>query len=202
MNFLGHLLLSGDDEEIILGNFIGDSVKGREYKKYPEGVQTGLLLHRAIDSFTDNHEIVKSGKSKFRELYGKHSGILTDIFYDHFLSINWNSFSNLPKSEFIRNSYILLLKNYRIMPGEVKLYLPFMIVNNWLAKYEHIDGITQVLRGMSLRTSLPDLTDSCMHIFKNYYNELNSEFNSFFPEIIEHVKIRKEEIIANYRDAI
>ena len=33
MNFLAHIYLSGENEEVLLGNFIADSVKGADFNK-------------------------------------------------------------------------------------------------------------------------------------------------------------------------
>lgn len=49
MNVLAHIYLSGDSEKIIIGNYIGDYVKGRDYLKYPEAIRKGIILHRHID---------------------------------------------------------------------------------------------------------------------------------------------------------
>jgi hypothetical protein len=53
MNFLAHIYLSGESDEIKVGNFIGDYVKGKNWEKYPERSSEAFLLHRKIDSFTD-----------------------------------------------------------------------------------------------------------------------------------------------------
>jgi acyl carrier protein phosphodiesterase len=63
MNVLAHIYLSGDSEQIIIGNYIGDYVKGREYLKYPELIRKGIILHRHIDAFTDNHPVVHEARS-------------------------------------------------------------------------------------------------------------------------------------------
>ena len=39
MNFLAHLYLSGTNEKILVGNFIGDYVKGRKYEIYEKAIQ-------------------------------------------------------------------------------------------------------------------------------------------------------------------
>ena len=96
MNFLAHIYLSGTDEKILVGNFMGDYVKGRDYLKYPEDIRKGLLLHRQIDFYTDNHPIVKNSKKRIESVYRKYSGIIIDIFYDYFLATNWPDYSITP----------------------------------------------------------------------------------------------------------
>ena len=92
MNFLAHIYLSGDSRELLIGNFIGDYVKGKDYEKYPPAIQDGILLHRKIDWFTDDHSITKKAKKLVRGQYGLYAGIVIDIFYDHYLSANWDQY--------------------------------------------------------------------------------------------------------------
>ena len=57
MNFLAHSYLSGSDQKILVGNFIGDFVKGKQYENYDDSIQKGIILHREIDYYTDKHEV-------------------------------------------------------------------------------------------------------------------------------------------------
>src|SRR5436190_842749 len=88
MNFLAHLYLSGDDADVMTGNFIGDFVRGRNLaEQFGEKIARGIELHRAIDAFTDHHSVVKQSKTRLRPKYGHYSGVIVDIFYDHFLAL-------------------------------------------------------------------------------------------------------------------
>ena len=101
MNFLAHTYLSGCNEEIIVGNFMGDYVKGSRYMDFPEMVKKGILIHRDIDTFTDMHLITRRSKQMVAAKYSKYAGIIIDIFYDHFLASLWDDYSNLPLSDFV-----------------------------------------------------------------------------------------------------
>jgi acyl carrier protein phosphodiesterase len=71
MNYLAHFYLSGENENILLGNYIGDSVKGKDYLKYPAEIAKGILLHREIDTFTDKNEIFRITTSRLQPRYKK-----------------------------------------------------------------------------------------------------------------------------------
>ena len=96
MNFLAHLYLSGDNEDLIIGNFIADMVKGRQIENFQEEVVKGIELHRKIDYFTDNHAIVDQSKRRLRNKYRLYSGVIVDMFYDHYLAANWSEYSRIP----------------------------------------------------------------------------------------------------------
>lgn len=187
MNFLAHLFLSGDSEKIMIGNFIGDYVKGKNYEKYAEEIKYGILLHRKIDAFTDSNPIVRLSKNLFAKKFHKYAGVLTDIIYDHFLSSQWKNFSNVPFHNFVNHAYEILLNNYNTLPIRVKQFIPYFVIHNWLEAYSTIDGLEKVLNRMSERTSLPKETEYAIDVLKYNYLKLQKEFNDFFPSLIDYV---------------
>src|SRR5690554_279161 len=102
MNFLAHLYLSGNDEKLLTGNFIGDYVKGKNFLKYPGRIREGIILHRRIDTFTDNHDQFREVKKLFRSEFGLYSGVITDLVFDHMLASRWASYSEETLKQFAR----------------------------------------------------------------------------------------------------
>ncbi len=187
MNFLAHLYLSGDDKDIMIGNFIADSVKGKAYLKYRNGIQHGILLHRKIDELTDNHRITKDLSNLFKSHFHRYSGIIIDVFYDHFLCKNWDNYSEISLKSFIKKSHGILLKNIRVLPPQVQGFLPIMIAKNRLYSYSKIEGLKDALERMAQYTSLPEGSDFAIATLKNNYEYFNQQFLIFFDEMIESV---------------
>lgn len=187
MNYLAHVFLSGNNEEVVIGNFIGDYVKGKHFKKYSESVRKGILLHRGIDLFTDRNKTVKKSKSLLKKKYGKYSGIIIDIFYDHFLAKNWHKFSSQSLKNFTQNLHKILNKYFEILPEEVKKFVPSFINKDWIQTYKSIEGIEKVLIRMSSVTTLPDETDYAINVLRDNYNEIEDDFLNYFPELTEYV---------------
>lgn len=184
MNFLAHIYLSGDKEEVIIGNFIADGIKGKKYQKYPPEIQKGILLHRGIDSFTDQHPIVKKSTARLHKNYGHYSGVIVDILYDHFLAKNWEDYHHLPLHEFVENFYQLLRINFDILPARIKQMMPYMVADNWLVSYATIPGISKILTQMNRRTKYISKMNLAVSELEEYYTEFEEEFTSFFAEII------------------
>ena len=187
MNFLAHLYLSGDNVHVRLGNFIGDHVKGKAFTHYPPDVHKGILMHRAIDSFTDNHLATAESKRLLRSGYGKYAGVVVDVFYDHLLASNWSNFSPFPLRGFTRGFYYQMVQNYRLLPVEVKRFLPFLIQSNRLYSYRTTEGLQRALEIMSSVTSLPSETLYSMAVLNQYYADFESHFCAMFPEMIRFV---------------
>ena len=184
MNFLAHIYLSFDDPQIALGNFMADSIRGRDYRHYPEGMQKGVLLHRAIDTFTDSHPITRQSSKRLHRRYRHYSMVIVDIYYDHFLARNWHAYSNTPLEEFTENFYSLLEENLEAMPETVQHMAPYMIADNWLLSYRELEGIHKVLKGLNRRTGLKSGMDQAVAELEAFYSEFEAEFTAFFDELI------------------
>ena len=188
MNFLAHIYLSGEEEEIKIGNFIGDYIKGSAFHIYPDKIKEGILLHRFIDTFTDKNKFTLEAKAPFTPKYRKYSGIVIDIIYDHFLASNWEKYSNIPLKDFVDDFHNLLIKNNDMLPMEVQKFIPKLIANNRLYSYKDIDGIRSVLSTMAKYTSLPDHSEFAITVMEENYNMLQENFFSFFSDIKYYIK--------------
>lgn len=187
MNFLAHQYLSGNSEKIKIGNFIGDYVKGKKYQNYQQEIQEGIILHRNIDYFTDRHPVVLNSSKKLKEGYGKYSGVVLDLIFDHFLAKNWNTYHESSITEFVTRTHEILIKNYLVLPNKVKLFLPFIIQSRRLETYAEINGLRTALEIMSRRTSLPDKTNFAIDCLLNNYSEFKGEFELFMRDILVYV---------------
>lgn len=184
MNFLAHLYLSGDNPEIMLGNFIGDFVKGRNaLEQFGPQIVRGIELHRAIDEFTDTHPVVMSSKNRLRPKYRHYSGVIVDIFYDHFLASNWNNYHPDLLPDFAERAYSILHSYDPILPADVKYMMPYMIRGNWLVNYSKLEGIQRALSGMARRTPYESKMEEAVADLENHYEEFNNEFTEFFPQL-------------------
>mgnify|MGYP000064800910 CR=1 FL=1 len=188
MNFLAHIYLSGNDDYLKIGNFIADSIRGNKYVNYPIEIQKGIILHRYIDTFTDKHPIVKQSKRRLYENYGHYSGVIVDIFYDHFLAKNWLEYSNIPLDTYVSQFYSLLKLNFNSLPENVKYMYPYMTRDNWLLSYATVDGITKVLEGMNRRTKNKSKMNLAVSELQEYYTEFEHEFTLFFKELELYVQ--------------
>lgn len=194
MNFLAHIYLSGSNDQVRIGNFMADSIKGKKYKKYPEQIQKGIILHRAIDFYTDTHPVFKQSSHRLFDRYSHYSGIIMDIFYDHFLAANWAEYCKIPLEAYSLNFYNLLKNNFDILPAKVQSFLPYMIEDNWLLSYAEIEGIEKVLSGMNRRVGRNSKMNLATFELKKYYEIFESEFRTFFPDIIEFSRNKLQEI--------
>lgn len=188
MNFLAHLYLSKDNKNVLIGNFIADAVKGKQYLEYPLEVQYGIQLHRAIDSFTDTHPIVKTSMRRLNPRYKHYDGVIIDILYDHFLAKNWCYYSDIPLDLYAAEVYAFLDSRKSDLPEKIQYMLPYMIEYNWLVAYASVDGIANVLKGMNRRTNGISKMDRAAEDLVNNYKELEEDFTLYFKELEDYSK--------------
>jgi len=183
MNFLAHAYLSGNNESIIVGNFIADHVKGKVIGKYAEGIRKGIILHRRIDGFTDSHPTVKQSTARLKHKYGKYSGVIIDMYYDHFLARNWNNYCDQPLKQFTSGIYKVMMKHFLILPPKTRKILPFMMTNDWMAAYAYLEGLNLALTGMSRRTNFNSGMEHAVDALKADYELFLKEFREFFDDL-------------------
>ncbi len=187
MNFLAHAYLSGDSKDIVIGNFIADAVKGKNYNNYRQGIIDGILLHRKIDSFTDQHPIVSRTKIRLRPHFGKYSSVVSDLYYDHFLALYWSDYSTKPLKDFTLSIYNIIQTEIEIMPEEVKYFFPYMVKNDWLFQYQTFYGMQRAFEGMSRRAKFDSKMENGVEVLKNEYDFFEQDFRQFFPELKKFV---------------
>lgn len=188
MNFLAHLYLSGDRPGVMVGNFIGDFVKGRHVRgRFEPDLARGIELHRAIDEFTDGHPVVARSKKRLRPSFRHYSPVVADMFYDHFLAANWSDFHPRPLPEFAAGVYDLLKSYHEVLPPRVQSMLPYMVKGNWLVSYAEPAGIQRALSGMAARTPYESGMEKAGAALQADYPDFKNEFMEFFPEIETYV---------------
>ncbi len=190
MNYLGHAYLSFGNPDILAGNMIGDFVKGKiAVSKYPEGMQKGIMLHRAIDSFADSHPATLRAKLLFREDYGLYSGAILDTLYDHFLASDPKYFgSTSDLMNFSKKTYESLEMYMPYFPDKFKAMLPYMKEQNWLFNYKSLKGIERSLYGLERRAKYIPPIGKAYTIFISGYYHLNQCYYDFIHDMVKFVR--------------
>ena len=120
--------------------------------------------------------------------YGRYAGIVSDIFFDHFLASNWHEYSAFTLRQFSRHAHRVFLSNFALLPFRVKQFLPFLIQHKRLESYAQRETMFHVLEIMSRRTSLPENSHWALEILNREYGQFETLFRSFFDEMIGFVE--------------
>lgn len=183
LNYLAHIYLSGTNPQIQIGNFIGDFVKVNAHSKYPEGIASGILFHRKIDHFTDKHPATRQLKELLQPQFGRYSGIIADMYFDYFLAVHFNEYSDKSLRWFTIRFYLYLLIYYRHLPKKVKNFVFHFIFSDRLSQYATIEGLRSSLEIMSYRRIPSRNIDVIISFLKDNYKQIESIFNDFFSSV-------------------
>lgn len=192
MNFLAHFYLSGNNESLIVGNFLGDYLKNPQVALLPEAIRQGVWLHRHIDSYTDQHPAVRKSAVLLRQAHGRYAPVILDVIYDYVLAKNWDKYSEDSLGNFTAGIYKVLKKHQYLMPDFLKQNLPHMIADDWLVRYGTKEGLRFTFSRMKLRSSNPHFFENAVESMQLHYAQIENDFNTFFPEAILKFKDWKQ----------
>ena len=192
MNWLAHLFLSPpDDPEFRLGNWLADFVKGNARRALSESFQRGVRCHQAIDAFTDFHPVVFRSRARIAAQHGHFSGILIDVFYDHFLACNWGAFSAISLDAFVDEIHADATRHLAALPDAARTAVMRIIAEDRLRSYREIAGIAAALSRLSIylstRLRRPVDLESATAELVAHHPELEADFLEFFPLLCAHI---------------
>lgn len=198
MNHLAHFVLSGDDDDLAIGNFVADFITNRQLPDFTEGVQRGIHLHRAIDAFTDAHPVVKQSTKRLHPFHHKYSPVIVDVYYDFLLAKNWekcqatdplvaSSLARDSLSVYVEKTYNLLTNRAKEMPERLQMFLPRMIADDFLMKPTTFEGLNKSFARIEKATHFPSNFSNAAGHLEAFLNEFDAEFCQFFPDLQNHV---------------
>lgn len=183
MNFLAHIYLSGDSDLIKIGNFMADGVRGNKYLELHSEIQKGIILHQTIDTITDAHPIFRQSTKRLHANYHHFSGVIVDVFYDHFLAKNWDLYSDEKLENYVANFYDSLGTHHDLLTEKAQMMKPYMIQQNWLLSYQTIDGIEKILSQMDNRIKRESNMRFSVQELRLFYKEFEDDFTIFFDDL-------------------
>lgn len=191
MNYLAHVFLSDHTPEGVVGALLGDFVKGAVGAPYSAPVREAILLHRAIDRYTDAHASVRASCALVSPERRRFAGIMVDVFYDHFLARHWSRYGAVPLKNFSREVYTILLHHRAGFPERLQRLLPYMIADDWLGSYRELWAIDAALNGIARRFKRFPRAQQLMAAVEELeqnYSRFEDHFLAFFPELRRYVQ--------------
>jgi len=174
------MLLSGADDQILVGNFMGDFVKGPLLDRFPERIRQGVALHRRIDSFASRSDLFQCSRRRLDPHYGLYRGVLVDLFYDHFLVTGWEDWTEEPFEQYLARTRAIIEQNLSELPERLQPLVP-VIFEELLPSYGELSGIGTALARMSRRVTRPNPLEGGEEELLRHYDGLRADFCSFMP---------------------
>ncbi len=173
MNYLAHLYLSGNVEDIVIGNFIGDAVRGDQYKRLKP---------------------VRRVKKRMWHVFGRYSSVVADVFLDHFLARDWETYHPQSLEAYADSVEAMLRPRLAEFPERSRRFFDYMIQNQVLLGYASIIGTGKVLTQMAQRARFESHMEHGAAELSRCYEAYRQDFRAFFPELCAFVQTRQVEI--------
>lgn len=185
LNYLAHLYLADLKGDSLIGQFLGDFVKGTRLHHYGEELQAAIMFHRKIDSFSDAHPVIQACRNRFNPPWRRFAGVIVDVCYDHFLVRDWKTYSDEPLNVFSNRIYGRLQHDSRHLAGQSALVLSRMVSHDWFGSYYHLEKVGLALDRIAGRLTRGALFKGSLTEVKSHYHDLRKDFQRFFPDLIE-----------------
>jgi acyl carrier protein phosphodiesterase len=192
MNWIAHLYLSEPNRQFRVGNLLPDLASARQLAVLGEPFQRGIRCHREIDRFTDSHPRFRSCVSRFPAPFRRYGGILTDVYFDHFLARDWSRYYSRSLPEFLIEAYRDIESCLPEIPFQAACALSRMLEEGWLGSYHQISGISGILKRISCRLQRPFDLSASVPIFVEQESAFSEDFRAFFPELVDHLRLPQE----------
>ena len=186
MNWLAHILLSENNIQFQLGNYLADPLKGRVWPNATQDLIKGMSVHKIIDTYTDKHPIFIKSKNRLK----KHAllrGIIIDITYDYLLTKNWDKFCNISKIDFTNEFNEKAKKQNDLLSLQANTSLNRFLKADMLNRYQNLEDLSLAFSKLDERLSprllKRDTASSYNELIKNNINDLEKDFLIFFPEL-------------------
>ncbi len=186
MNYLAHAFFAAPDPAAIAGSLIADFARGLDLATLPMGVRDGVIEHRRVDAFTDDHPIVRASRARFEPPLRRFSGIVLDVLFDHFLAMGFHRYSDEPLTAFTASVYAALDSHVEHLPPRLLQVRGSMVQHDWLASYADPRSVERALEGISkrMRHANPLADRSSFEAIRARQDDLQRDFDAFFPTLL------------------
>lgn len=189
MNHLAHLYLADLTGTSLAGSLLGDIVRGPLQGRYAPEIEHGIRLHRRVDSYTDGHPIVRFARTRLLPPYRRYAGILLDVLFDHYLTLDWPRHSSKPLSAFVADVQQRLTREaLRVGNPGLVLRVSYLRSRKLLLSYHSLEGVERALQGLAARLSRANPLASGVDALRPRYRDLQEDFRAFFPQLVGHAQ--------------
>ncbi|WP_299201107.1 ACP phosphodiesterase [uncultured Amphritea sp.] len=183
MNFFAHLVLADATVESRVGNLLGDFARGVDQQALPADVLQGLINHRRVDQFTDQHPLVRQMKPHFSQQRRRFAGIALDVLFDHYLLNHWQQFSSQPKDQVIEAFYGDLMAGQPLMPQRMQRVTRRIVESDWFGSYESLEGVVYALDRIAGRIRFNNEFQGVGEELALHYPRFEAGFQLFFTDL-------------------
>jgi acyl carrier protein phosphodiesterase len=197
LNYLAHLYLAQRNPHSLVGNLMGDFLRGVKVKDLPQRIACGVHNHLAVDRYTDSHTCLKPLKAMFSAQRRRFAPIIIDVVFDHFLIKHWRDYSQESLADFTDYCYWSFTELRNEMPAAMQQKVAWIIHYDLLNSYARLPGVGNALNGISRRIRFENQLAGAVDEVTRHYEALEKGFREFFPTLCDYIRELEVEATSN-----
>ncbi|MBM3186916.1 MAG: acyl carrier protein phosphodiesterase [Bacteroidetes bacterium] len=173
----------------MLANLFGDFVKGSNFHYFSSKIREGIVLHRAIDTFIDQHKDVLDLKLMLYQDLPKVAGVAVDLFFDHLLAKTWQMHHVQEYQTFLNDFYHHNSEIENDLTSDFKQFITIFRERKWLDHYPTVFGLAKSCEGVSKRISFENKLAEAPDTFYKREKEIEAVFQQYMEDAKNHFSV-------------
>lgn len=199
MNFLAHSLLAFGDDDLLVGQFAGDFVRGADLSAHSAGIANGIRLHRHVDAFTDRHDSLRELRALFPNRLRRFSGIAIDVAADYHLARNWSHHAqDLDVDSLESHGHTVdsaLASRRDVLPAGLKRLADVMRDERLLVSWGTREGVENTLYRLSRRSPAFAPLADCAEVLWELDDEVSDFVAILWPALHASTRELHEQLV-------
>ncbi|NJN51261.1 MAG: DUF479 domain-containing protein [Gammaproteobacteria bacterium] len=186
MNFLAHCALARAHDDLIVGGFLGDFVKGPVPAQLPGLIGAGIQLHRRIDAFSNTQPDLRVSIERLPAQQRRLAPPFVDLLADHFLARKFEHHHGESLETFTHRVHAVLDERRDQLNGRATRFLAFMQDAQLFLQYQSLDAVEGAFLRIAMRLKRPQAVAPMMDAVAAQYDALAADFERYYPSLAAH----------------
>lgn len=175
--------LAGDSCEFQVGALLEDYLNDANRHLYPKAIIEGYQHQQYISSIFVQHPAYLKSEKLLDDKLRQSADKIIPLFYDHFLRMSWDEFSNQTFEAFYQNLTLNLNNNQNYWPDKHSRLLNIINHENWYDTLQTIVGTHQIMKEQTKRSTFYSSLEYSIHSLVDHYAEHRDHFFEMLPDL-------------------
>jgi acyl carrier protein phosphodiesterase len=186
VNFLAHCALGDRSDELIVGGFMGDFLKGPVPEHLPYAVGAGVRLHRRLDAFSATEPNLRASCARLPADLRRFAPPFVDLLADHLLARTFAAHHGEPLERFGPRAYDAIDAGRVWLPARARRFFDYMRDHDLFLRYREIEAVEHAFARIMSRLGRDDVVAPMVAAAHAHYDALARDFEAYYPALRAH----------------
>jgi acyl carrier protein phosphodiesterase len=186
VNFLAHCALGADTDQLIVGGFLGDFVKGPVSDAFPADIAAGIRLHRRLDAFSATEPGLQTSCRRLPATLRRFAPPFVDLLADHLLAQSFAAHHGEALERFGARAYDAIDAHRAWLPARAARFFDYMRGHDLFLQYRALDAVEIAFTRVMARLDRTEVVAPMMAAARSQYDALARDFERYYPALQAH----------------